>query len=98
MGAWIAFDKFTKGDLEEFVTFTQLMKKQGLLNRLLFSHDAGWFKPEQAGGGEIKGFSDIDKHLIPALLESGITPNDIDQILVKNPAECFKVKKRLIKD
>lgn len=97
-GTWIAFDKLTPKNVDNFVEFTQLMKDEGLLNRLLFSHDAGWYKPEQANGGEIRGFTDIDKHLIPALLDNGFTQNDIDELFVSNPAECFAVKKRLMQD
>ncbi|HKI88360.1 MAG TPA: hypothetical protein VKA38_04975, partial [Draconibacterium sp.] len=44
-GAWIAFDNFNPKRLDRYVAFAQLMKKEGLLNRLMFSHDAGWYKP-----------------------------------------------------
>lgn len=96
MGAWIAFDKFTKKNQKEFVDFALVMKKNGLLNKLLFSHDAGWYKPEQENGGVFNGFTDIEKLLIPALLESGLTQPDIHMLFMQNPSEAFKVNKRLL--
>jgi len=94
-GAWIAFDNFNPGQLEKFVEFAQLMKKEGLLNKLMFSHDAGWYKPGETNGGEFRGFTDIENLLIPALEKSGLSQPDIYQIFTLNPAEAFKVKIRL---
>ena len=95
MGAWIAFDKFTQKNQQRFIDFALLMKKEGLLNRVLFSHDAGWYKPGQINGGTFNGFTDIESYFIPGLLENGFTQDDIDLLFVKNPAEAFMVQKRL---
>lgn len=96
-GAWIAFDNFRPDRLNHFVRFAILMKDQGLLNRLLFSHDAGWYKPGEPAGGNFRGFTDIDNFLIPALKENGFSQQDIDQLFIRNPAEAFTVKVRKIK-
>jgi phosphotriesterase-related protein len=95
MGVWIAFDKFTREETERFVQFALLMKKEGLLGKVLFSHDAGWYKPGEQNGGEFRGFTDIEEFLIPALEKNGISQHDIYQIFTLNPAEAFKVKIRL---
>lgn len=96
MGAWIAFDKFTQKNQKEFVDFAILMKKNGLLNKLLFSHDAGWYKPGEPDGGNFNGFTLIEELLIPALLESGLKQPDIHMLFVQNPMEAFRVNKRLV--
>jgi len=96
MGTWIAFDKFEPNLTDEFVRFAQLMKKEGLLNRLLFSHDAGWFDPMKPGGGDFRGYTAIEEFLIPALEKNGLSQHDIYQIFTTNPAEAFKVKIRLV--
>ena len=95
MGAWIAFDKFEEKSLDQFVQFAQIMKKEGLLGRILFSHDAGWYKPGEPGGGTFRGYTDIENFLIPALEKNGLSQPDIYQIFTANPAEAFKVKVRL---
>lgn len=96
MGAWIAFDNFNPGRLDKFVEFALLMKKEGLLNKLMFSHDAGWYKPGEPNGGEFRGFTEIEELLIPALETSGLSQPDIYQLFTANPTEAFKVKKRLV--
>ncbi|MBN1820392.1 MAG: phosphotriesterase [Prolixibacteraceae bacterium] len=96
MGTWIAFDKFMPESKDEYIAFAKLMKKSGLLNKLLFSHDSGWFDPAKPGGGEIRGYMDIENFLIPALKENGFSQEDIDLLFIKNPAEAFTVKIRSI--
>ena len=95
MGVWIAFDKFEQKETESFSEFALLMKKEGLLNRLLFSHDAGWYDPMKPGGGTFRDFTAIENFLIPALLQKGLTEKEIVQIFELNPAEAFAVKIRL---
>lgn len=97
MGVWVAFDNFNPDQLDKYVEFAQLMKKEGLLGKVLFSHDAGWYKPGEPGGGEFRGFTEIEGILIPALEKNGISQHDIYQLFAANPAEAFKVQIRLTK-
>jgi len=96
MGVWIAFDKFEQKTTESFSEFALLMKKEGLLNRLLFSHDAGWFDPMKPGGGTFRDFTAIENYLIPALQQKGFPEKEISQIFELNPAEAFTIKIRLV--
>lgn len=96
MGAWVAFDHFNAKDLDRYVEFILLMKKQGLLEKVLLSHDAGWYKPGEPNGGEFRGFTDIDELLIPALEKSGLSQHDVHQLFTLNPAEAFRVNVRLL--
>jgi phosphotriesterase-related protein len=94
MGAWIAFDNFSEKNLDRFVRFAKLMKEKGLLHKLMFSHDGGWYKPGEPGGGSFRGFTGIDDLLIPALKENGFTQDDLDQLFISNLAEAFSVRVR----
>ncbi|MBW6535286.1 MAG: phosphotriesterase [Mariniphaga sp.] len=95
-GAWIAFDNFSEKQLNRYVKFALEMKKEGLLQKVLFSHDAGWYRPGEPNGGEFQGFTGIDELLIPALGKNGLSQQDIHQLFVLNPAEAFKVKQRIL--
>jgi phosphotriesterase-related protein len=95
-GAWIAFDNFRPDRLERYVDFSLFMKKHGLLHKVLFSHDAGWYRPGEPGGGNFRGFTEIEDILIPALRENGLSQQDIHQLFVLNPAETFKIRTRLL--
>lgn len=96
MGAWIAFDNFNPKELNRYVDFALSMKKHGLLEKVLFSHDAGWYKPGEPDGGDFRGFTDIEELLIPALEKSGLSQHDIYELFITNPAEAFKVEVRLL--
>jgi len=98
MGTWIAFDNFKPARLERYVEFALLMKKEGLLGKVLFSHDAGWYRPGEPGGGKFRGFNEIEELLIPELLKKGLTQPDIYQLFVVNPSEAFKINIRLTKN
>ena len=98
MGCWVAFD----GVREEMVTIIRFnnllhyMKSTRQLNRVLLSHDAGWYQPGKPNGGEIRSYTSLFNLLIPYVMNQGITQQEIDQVIIKNPAEAFAVRVRKI--
>lgn len=99
-GAWISLDNIRKrSNLEPgapnspgwYADRIARLKSEGLLSRVLISHDSGWYDPAKPGGGAINGYNDIFESFIPILKEKGFSDDEIDQILVKNPQEAFKV-------
>lgn len=92
MGAWISFDGLNDDNTAEYVRRIKYMKQNNLLNKVLLSHDAGWYNPaREDGGNEYRGYSTLFKKLIPELKAGGFTDTDINQMLVTNPAEAFKI-------
>ena len=96
MGTWISLDGIGWGDFEKYADSIDNLKTAGLLNRVLISHDAGWYKPGEKDGGSFTGFTNIFTQLSPILYKKGFTDNDITQLLVKNPAEAFAIRIRKI--
>lgn len=94
MGTWISLDGITS-DFEDYVDSLKRLKQKNLLDKVLISHDAGYYKPGEPDGGKFTGYTAIFKELIPALYRQGFTKKDIRQLLVKNPCEAlqFKVRK-----
>lgn len=102
-GAWISLDNVgyrpslepgSTNSIEWYADRISEMKKNGLLNKVLLSHDSGWYDPEKPGGGKLNNYTDIFDFLIPELEKREFTVSDIDQIMSKNPAEAFKIKIR----
>lgn len=102
-GVWISLDNIRKrsnlepgalNSVEWYADRIVKLKSEGLLSRVLISHDSGWYDPAKPGGGTFNGYTDIFDSLIPVLKTKGFTENEIDQILVKNPQEAFKIKIR----
>jgi phosphotriesterase-related protein len=102
-GVWISLDNIrerkniepgARNSIDWYADRIAELKKQGLLTRVLISHDSGWYDPAKPGGGTFNGYTDILDFFIPALKAKGLTTDEIDQILVKNPQEAFKIKIR----
>jgi len=64
----------------------------GYKDHLLLSHDAGWYDPARPDGLPNEGYrgcTALAKDFIPALLERGITEEQVKHITVTNPAVAF---------
>jgi len=90
MGAWISLDGIGGGVVTEYIQKLYSLKSMGVLNHVLISHDAGWYKPGEPDGGEFNGFTTISQQLVPALKNNGFTQSDLDTLLIINPAAAFQ--------
>lgn len=97
-GAWISIDKLNENNVSELVAVTKALKDKGLLNKVLLSHDAGWFDPAKENGGDFRGFSTMFEKLIPAFKSAGFSDAELKQVLEINPAKAFAVKVRRLRD
>ncbi len=92
-GAWLSLDGMT-GDYDEYVRKLVFLKANGWLHKVLISHDAGWYRPGEANGGDIHGYTDIFKHIKPALRANGFTDDDLNQLMIRNPANALTIRIR----
>lgn len=95
-GAWVEYDGIGGRPLSEHIQLILQSKEKGYLHRLLISHDAGWYNPDQPEGGQPRGYTTITEELIPALKKAGITEQEIRQILRENPQKAFQLSKDAI--
>jgi len=93
-GAWISLDKLNEKNVEEHLYIIKILKQNKLLNKVLLSHDAGWYDPAKENGGEYRGYSTLFEKLIPALRNEHFSEKEITQLLVINPARAFEIKVR----
>jgi phosphotriesterase-related protein len=96
MGAWVSIDGYSEKEKGKYVNWLLQFKEMGLLNKVLVSHDAGWYSPGEPYGGSFRPFTDVFLSLIPALYKNGFNEDDINQVFVKNPADAFSIKIRNI--
>ncbi|MCE7039897.1 phosphotriesterase [Dyadobacter sp. CY312] len=94
MGAWISLDGIDDGNMDKNAKTISLLKSSGLLNKVLISHDAGWYKPGEPDGGAFKGFTTISDKFIPYLKSNGFKQKEIDQILINNPSQMLAIQVR----
>jgi predicted metal-dependent phosphotriesterase family hydrolase len=84
-GAWVEFDGISATTVARHVELVGRMKAQGLLGHVLVSHDAGWYRVGEAGGGQFRPYDTLFTTFVPALRSAGFTDGDIRQLLVTNP-------------
>lgn len=88
-GAWVEFDGISAGTVAQHVALVQHMKAEGLLGHALVSHDAGWYRVGEPGGGQFRPYDTLFTAFIPALKASGFGDADIRQLLVENPRRAL---------
>ncbi|MBY5958481.1 hypothetical protein KUV50_10080 [Membranicola marinus] len=91
-GCWISLDG-VGWKTELYVEKLRWAKEMDLLDRVLISHDAGWYDPQKEEQS-IQPFTNIFEVLIPRLMASGFTRRDIHQLLTVNPAMAFGIDVR----
>jgi len=88
-GAWVEFDGLSPTSVDRHVALVLAMRKAGRLDRVLVSHDAGWYHVGEPGGGEFRGFDTLFTAFVPALKAAGLGEAEIRQLLVENPRRAL---------
>lgn len=95
-GAWIEIDNVGPNSIATCAEQVKAMKDRGVLNRVLVSHDAGWYSVGEPRGGNFRPFTALFTDFIPALKKADFRDADIRHILVNNPREAFTVHVRRV--
>jgi phosphotriesterase-related protein len=88
-GAWVEFDGVSPGSLDRHVEAVAHMKSERLLDRVLVSHDAGWYHVGEPNGGSFRPFTTMFTAFVPALKAKGLTDAEVRQLLVDNPRRAL---------
>lgn len=96
MGMWVSIDNLRENAnlLRANVDRIVALKEAGLLDRVLVSQDAGWYRPGEEGGGAIAPFTFVELSLVPTLKKAGFENQEIHQLLVENPARAYAIRVR----
>ncbi len=90
-GAWISFDGLSGDNVEQYADLVTAMRAAGRLDRVLLSHDAGWYHVGEPGGGTYRPHDTLFTTLVPRLRTRGFTQPEIQQLLVENPRRALTV-------
>jgi phosphotriesterase-related protein len=91
MKCWISVDGLNDQNVNEYSDRLLFLRKSKVLNRILISHDAGWYDPDKPGGGDIRGYTTLFTKLIPELEKRGFEESDVMQLIEKNPQNAFQI-------
>ena len=93
-GGWVEFDGVGPQDGGRHARLVLNLHRHGLLHRVLISQDAGWYNVGTPGGGNVRPYDYLLTRFLAALKESGLTDQDVRQLMVDNPREAFAVRAR----
>jgi len=89
-GAWLEYDGIGgRQSDEDYVQHIQRLLEAGLGDRLLLSHDRGWYDPAQPGGGVPKAYTYLSDQFLPKLRAAGVDEATIHQLTHTNPFRAF---------
>jgi predicted metal-dependent phosphotriesterase family hydrolase len=90
-GAWVEYDGIGGRPVEEHVELITWFLRERGPDRLLLSHDAGWYWVGEPNGGTQRDFNTLTDALLPALRARGISDDTLHQLRVLNPARAFAI-------
>jgi phosphotriesterase-related protein len=88
-GAWVEFDGLSETSAARHLELLQRMKLEGRLAHVLLSHDAGWYRVGEPGGGKFRPYDTLFTTFLPALKSAGFSEAEVRQVLVENPARAL---------
>ena len=88
-GAWVEFDGISDTSVDRHVALVVSMKAEGLLGRVLVSHDAGWYRVGEPGGGRFRPYDTLFTAFRPAAARAGVTEAELRDLLVTNPRRAL---------
>jgi phosphotriesterase-related protein len=90
-GAWIEYDTIGREDQtdEDYLQRILRVLDAGLGDRLMLSHDLGWYDPAQPGGGTPRPFTYISEQFLPKLQAAGVDEATVRQLTHTNPFRAF---------
>jgi phosphotriesterase-related protein len=97
LGAYVEFDAigWSWQSQSALADYTSSLIEAGFAERILLSHDAGWYDPSQPSGQSeeagIQGFTSLVDQFIPQLQKRGVRKETIQLITAKNPARAFAI-------
>lgn len=88
-GAWLEYDAIGSFDDETLIPWIQRLLDAGYGEKLLLSHDRGWYDPSKPGGGVPQPYTYLCEHFLPKLRAAGIAESTIIQLTQVNPFNAY---------
>ncbi len=93
MGCWISLDGLG-WELDRHVEKLLFAKRNGILDRILISHDSGWYDPQKENQ-TIKPYTNIFEKLYPELKSHGFTDDEFNVLISANPSKAFLIEVKI---
>jgi phosphotriesterase-related protein len=96
-GAWVSLDGLNDENVNDYADHLDFLKKEKCLDRVLLSHDAGWYEPGKPAGGKFRAYTTLFNKLIPEMKKRSFNDQELKVLLQQNPKNAFSVTIRRLK-
>lgn len=90
-GAWISLDGVSPQSAERHLALVTALADAGVLDRVLLSHDAGWYRVGEPDGGEYRPHTSLFDDLLP-VMRTRLGDAAITRVLEHNPARALGLR------
>jgi phosphotriesterase-related protein len=90
-GAWLEYDAIGSSSIDDttFITWICHLLEAGYGEKLLLSHDRGWYDPSKPGGGVPQPYTYLYETFLPKLRLAGVDDRTITQLTQVNPFRAY---------
>lgn len=90
-GAWIEYDAIGSSSFDDntCITWLQQLLDAGYGDKVLLSHDRGWYDPSKPGGGVPQPYTYLCEQFLPKLRATGLDESTITQLTHGNPFRAY---------
>lgn len=88
-GCWLEYDSIGTREDSWYIDCIQRLLDAGFGDRLLLSHDRGWYDPSKPGGGVPKPYTYLVEHFLPNLRHARVDDATIIQLTQTNPFVAY---------
>lgn len=90
-GVWLEYDAIGSPQFEDatFIDRIRRLVDAGYGEKLLLSHDRGWYDPSKPGGGVPKPYTYLCEMFLPKLRLAGMDEGTITQLTKVNPFQAY---------
>ncbi len=88
-GAYLGFDGLSPNKEDVYLKLVMDALGAGLGRHILLSHDAGWYRPGEPGGGAVRGYTYLVQGFLPRLRANGVDEATIRLLTEENPKRAF---------
>jgi len=95
-GVYIELDSVGNSNEEDekILKAIRLLADAGFSDRILISHDAGWYNPGQPNGGKQRGYTSLVTNFLPKMKKAGFNNAFLRKLTHENPFNAFSVPKK----
>jgi len=91
LGVWIELDGLAFNADDNHSKKLHYLLDKGLEQKIMLSHDGGWYNIGEENGGKITPYTHLCKKFLPRLRREGVPDSILQMITVSNPARAFAV-------